>query len=190
MRLSRRGGTRAASVALLFMLVACGVRTEPRPPEDTAARAPGDFEVARRDTGIELSWERPTRTADGERLYDLSGFRVERAEGAGDFAPIATLSVTDNDRIRTQRTFRYLDESAAAGPLRYRVRALHADGELGEASELLLVGDAAPAPTVRDETPLSGVTDDASNAAVTGEEPARDELSPAQPPSATPSEPP
>jgi hypothetical protein len=143
-----RGRGKRPAIALLsavLMLCACGVRTDPRPPEDTAARAPGDFEVARLAGGIELSWERPTKTEDGGRLYDLSGFLVERAEGSNDFAPVASLAVTDNDRIRAQRTFHYLDESPPTGPLRYRVRAMHEDGQQGMASELLLVGDAAPA---------------------------------------------
>jgi hypothetical protein len=122
---------------------ACGVRTDPRPPEDTAARAPDDFEAAVAPGTVTLQWERPTRTVDGERLYDLAAFSVERRRGDANFATIATIDVTDTDRIRTQRTFRYVDRDPPPGEVEYRVRAVTDDGEHGMPTNAILVTNRA-----------------------------------------------
>jgi hypothetical protein len=147
----RRAIGRACLAPALAVLAACGVRTDPRPPEDTAARAPEDFEAVRGDAGVELSWERSTKTVDGGRLYDLESFVVERRTGASDtFETIATIPVTDTDRLRTQRTFRFVDADAPAGDdLEYRVRAMTADGEGGVPT---MASPAAPSPA-RDAAP-------------------------------------
>jgi hypothetical protein len=128
--------------AALAVVAACGVRTEPRPPEDTAARAPDGFRVKTVESGVELRWERTTKAMDGERLYDLASFVVERRSDGGAFQTIATIPVTDTDRVRTQRVFRYVDDEPVPAS-EYRVRAVTADGERGVPTET--VGVTAPA---------------------------------------------
>jgi hypothetical protein len=134
----------AVLVVALLASPACGVRTDPRPPEDTAARAPADFEAKVTGTTVELRWERPTKTADGRRLYDLASFAVERRTGDAPFETIASISVTDSDRLRTQRVFEFVDEAPPPGQVEYRVRAVTADGEPGLETETLTVTATAP----------------------------------------------
>ena len=128
---------RIAIAALLALSAACGVRTDPRPPEDTAARPPDKFRVKTVEGGVELRWERVTKSMDGGKLYDLASFHVERRTGGAHFETIAKIPVTDTDRIRTQQVFQYLDAAPPAGTLEYRVRAVAADGEHGVPTEAL-----------------------------------------------------
>jgi hypothetical protein len=135
-------GTRtfaALAIAACALTAACGVRTSPLPPEDTAARAPGNFKLEADGRSVKLSWERPTKTAAGDRLYDLAAFAIERRTGEGEYETIETISVTDNDRIRTQQSFHYVGAGAPDGELEYRVRAMTEDGEPGIATEALAV---------------------------------------------------
>jgi hypothetical protein len=81
---------------------------------------------------------------DGDRLYDLAAFQVERRSDDGRFETIAKIPVTDTDRLRTQKVFRYVDAAPPAGTLEYRVRAVTEDGEHGMASEVLGVTTPAP----------------------------------------------
>ena len=133
------------AVTLLLVGAACGVRTAPRPPEDSAAEAPDNFKVQAGARGIELSWKRVERSVDGQRLYDLAGFIVERRLGDEPaFDVIATISVVDNDRIRSQQKFEFRDASPPSGRLAYRVRAYTEDGERGEATAIVAVESDEP----------------------------------------------
>jgi len=122
--------------ALVFLVVAgCGVRTAPRAPEDTAAAAPDEIQARSTPRGVTITWSRPTKTVDRSRLYDLATFVVERSVDDGAFVPIATIDVTDQDRIRPQQSFRYVDDAVPPGTVQYRVRAVTEDGEPGIATE-------------------------------------------------------
>lgn len=135
-----------ACAAVVAAAPGCGVRTNPRPPEDTAARAPEGFRAEVSGTAVELRWRRPDKTVDGDRLYDLAAFVVERRVIAtGEFREIASIAVTDNDRIRVQKTYRYRDEAPPAGEVIYRVRAVAEDGQHGVATEPAIVELAEPA---------------------------------------------
>jgi hypothetical protein len=79
---------------------------------------------------VAISWKRPTKAADGSRLYDLSRFVVQRRVPGGEFEPVATVEVTDRDRIRPQRKFEVVDP-VAPGTYEYRVRAVTEDGQKG-----------------------------------------------------------
>lgn len=142
----RRASARIALLAILTVAVAaaCGVRTEPRAPEDTAARAPDKIDADVRAKGVTITWTRPTKTVDGARLYDLAKFLVERQTGDGYFQTIATIDVTDLDRIRPQQTFQYVDTEVPPGTVRYRVRAVAADGEPGVPTEPVPVTSGVP----------------------------------------------
>ena len=87
----------------------------PRPLADLAASNVAD--------GVQVSWSRPQLYADGTRLTDLGGFAVERAVGdALTYQRIAELEVTDRDRFRQIRRFKYLDRNVTpGGTYRYRV---------------------------------------------------------------------
>jgi len=139
----------AVLVALLALAAACGVRTDPRPPEDTAARPPDGFRVKAVTGGVELRWERTTRAMDGDHLYDLASFVVERRTDGGAFQTIATIPVTDTDRLRTQKVFHFVGDAPGAGTPEYRVRAVAADGERGVPTETLAI----TAPAASGEAP-------------------------------------
>ena len=127
------------AIALVFSTIACGVKKAPRPPESTMAVAPADIRVMQDDGAVRVKWKRPTSSVDGARLYDLAWFVVERADVTRVFLPIHTAPVTDNDRLRPQRTFEYRDADAPHGELFYRVRAFTADGLAGQTSEVIQV---------------------------------------------------
>jgi hypothetical protein len=84
-----------------------------------------DLSASDTPEGIQLSWSRPRVYADGTPMTDLAGFVVERA--VGDVPPlifgrISVLEVTDRDRVRQIKAFRYLDADTVAGvEYRYRV---------------------------------------------------------------------
>jgi hypothetical protein len=122
------------------MSPACGVRTAPRPPEDTQARSPGSFVAKRVEEGVRLDWTRPTKSIDDMRITDLAGFLIERESPAiKEFEVIADIPVEDTYRIRPQREFSFLDSNPPAGPLRYRVRAYAEDSQIGRASSLVTI---------------------------------------------------
>jgi len=63
-------------------LVACGVKSAPRPPEDVLPMPIADLRGTSVAGGIELRWARPRETVDGRQLSDLAGFHIERATGS------------------------------------------------------------------------------------------------------------
>jgi len=117
----------------------------PRAPEDTAARAPDTIKASLGEEGVIVTWSRPTKAVDGSRLYDLAKFEVQRQTDDEPFHTIGTIDVTDLDRIRPQRSFHFTDTAVPAGTVRYRVRAVTADGETGIATEPVSADAAAPA---------------------------------------------
>jgi hypothetical protein len=55
---------------------------------------------------------------DGDRLYDLASFVVERRSDGGAFETIATIPVTDTDRLRTQKGVSFHRRRARCGHAR------------------------------------------------------------------------
>jgi hypothetical protein len=120
---------------LVAATLGCGVRTDPRPPEDTMARAPEDAGAKGFQGGVRVRWKRPTRAVDGESLYDLAAFIVQRRTDQGEFEPIARIPVNDSDDIRPQQSFTYDDHDPPYGTLTYRVFAVTSDGQRGLPSD-------------------------------------------------------
>ena len=120
-----------AAAAVVWTAAGCGVRTSPRPPEDTVIRT-GTIAAQRRADGrVEIRWKRPRRSADGLAVNDLAGFTVERSGTDGGYVDILTVAVDDNSKVRPQQSFRALDEHAPPSPVRYRVRAFDSYGQQG-----------------------------------------------------------
>ncbi len=127
---------RSLALILLFATVlACGVRRDPRPPEDTAPRAPENVSARAFEGGVRVRWKRPSRAVDGESLYDLVAFIVQRRTDQSEFAPIARIAVDDSGEIRPQQSFTYEDGDPPYGRLWYRVLAVTAEGQRGLPSE-------------------------------------------------------
>jgi len=129
-----------AVASMLALAPACGLRTDPRPPEETAPVVEGEVTLAAKDGGIEVTWRRAERSVDGRRLYDLAAFVVERAEQPGEFAEIARIDVIDQEKLRRKSRFRHVDRPAVStGTVWYRVRAVTEDGETGPPSQVAAV---------------------------------------------------
>ncbi len=111
--------------SVLFLASSCGRKGPPRAPQDVLPQTIADLRASDTAEGIQLSWSRPRTYADSTRMMDLAGFVVERAVGDVDpliFGRISVLEVTDRDRFRQIKAFRYLDRDAVSGVhYRYRV---------------------------------------------------------------------
>ncbi len=129
-------------IALLLAIpIGCGVKSRPRPPEDVVPSPIADLRGTSVRDGVELRWGRPRETVDGRPLIDLGGFYVERASaGAPTFDRIATVEVTDRERIQQQRVFRFTDTGVAAGDTcQYRVVSFTLDGYVSDPSNVASV---------------------------------------------------
>ncbi|RMF24035.1 MAG: hypothetical protein D6760_04180 [Deltaproteobacteria bacterium] len=126
---------------LLVSAVACGVKTAPRPPEDTAARPPRAVRAVAVPGGrVRLEWKRPEHSVDGRRLDDLARFAVERSTRGGPYERIGTVDVLDPNKLRPRSSYHYVDTpSTPLEELHYRVRAIAADGQEGVASQPVAV---------------------------------------------------
>ena len=111
-----------AAAAAAILVVGCGVKSQPVPPQQAVPERIVGLDATAGKTGVLLSWERPDRTAGGGRLRDLGSFEVDRAENTGAFHQLAEVPVTDQDRFQQQPKFSYLDAGAEVGRhYRYQV---------------------------------------------------------------------
>jgi hypothetical protein len=113
---------RGAVFGVAILILGCGVKSPPVAPEQAVPERIVGLEASAERNGVQLSWERPDRTAGGGRLRDLGSFELDRAENTGAFQELAEIPVTDQDRFQQQRKFTYLDAGAQAGHhYRYQV---------------------------------------------------------------------
>jgi len=126
---------------------ACGRKTFVKPPELVAPERIDSLAAANGPDGIRLTWARPTRYADGSRMYDLGAFRVERSADGVAFAALATVEVTDRDRLQQARRFRWADPDTVVGQTyQYRVISLTTDGYVSQPSNVATLERAIPTP--------------------------------------------
>jgi hypothetical protein len=148
---------RLLSLALLLAAAGCGRKTDVKPPE---LAAPEVVEIAaeNRVDGVRLIWSRPRSYADGSRMYNLAGFRLQRRQDEGSFVQIAELPVTDRERFRQIRRFHYLDRSAIEGfEYEYRVLSFTLDNYVSAPSNVVSILRVPPSPTPVPE-PATGAT--------------------------------
>jgi len=115
--------------SLLSTAAGCGIRTPPRPPEDTMPHAATDLGAKRDGTTVRLDWERPDKSMDGQRLADLTGFLIERRAGTDAFTIIADVPADTLHRLRKVKHYSYVDEAAPPGAVEYRVVCYASDGQ-------------------------------------------------------------
>ncbi len=140
-----RNAALGAVLAVALIVAACGLRTAPRPVEDTAPIIEGSVETTTVGGTVVVRWPRAQKSADGKRLYDLAAFVVERSRDGGPFERVATINVIDQEKIRRRSKFEYRDETPGAGALAYRVRAVCADGQEGPPTAAAATSAAASA---------------------------------------------
>lgn len=143
----RRGG-RAAALACVLVLAACGLKNDPVAPELVRPLPPAKLAAAPVRDGVELRWRRPTAYAGGGRMRDLGGFDVERAAVAtGPFSKVGTLTLADQQRFRQQRDLAWTDREVEPGTeYVYRVIAFTTDGSRSAPSPPVTIRYAPPAP--------------------------------------------
>jgi hypothetical protein len=138
----------AALVVALALGAGCGRKTSPRPPELVAPRAIPAVALRSRADGVEVSWARPTRYADGATMPDLGGFVVERQSLSTTFHEVARVPVTDRGRFRQVKRFTYVDGDVTATlTYHYRVVAFTTDGYYSEPSGVAAITWSPPAPS-------------------------------------------
>ncbi len=131
--MKRRKLLALASAALLLAAAGgCGIRKAPRAPEETRPAAPPrSLARAAADGSVTVHWTRPRSAVDGQVLYDLEGFEIDRRSDDGGWEIIATVTVDDSRRIRPQKNFSHHDTDVPNQAPRYRVRAFTSDGQRG-----------------------------------------------------------
>jgi len=133
-------GRPLAVLSLALLLSGCGRKTPPRPPELIAPEPIQHLRASVSKDGVLLRWERPQRYADHSRMFDLGGFRVQRAQGDTTFKTITALTVDDRDRFRQLRHFRYVDADVETNrTYRYRVFSFTLGGDLSRSSNTVTI---------------------------------------------------
>lgn len=127
--------------ALLLAAGACGRKGATRPPEDVLPTSIADLEAVPTDKGVALSWARPRNYTGGDRMRDLGGFWVQRADAAGaQFKTITTIEVTDRDRFQQAKKFRYTDSDVESErTYLYRVVSFTLDRYVSAPSNIVVV---------------------------------------------------
>lgn len=147
---------RALVLVACALLMACGRKGPVKPPQYTRPAPIDDLFARNEGDAIVLSWKRPEAYADSSRMTDLGEFRLERAAGGvPDFQTIAVLPVTDRERFRQIKRFRFADRGAVEGEsYRYRVVSSTIDGYASTPSNVVeIVREAAvatPTPTPKE----------------------------------------
>jgi hypothetical protein len=132
--------------AALLVFVACGIRTDPRPPEDTMARAATSLTAVRKGATVVVEWRSPGESVDGKRLIDLARFVVERRAADEPFATVGETAADTTHRLRPIRQYTYVDQAPLGDDAEYRVVSYTADGQRGVPSETARVTTPAAAP--------------------------------------------
>ena len=123
--------------------VGCGRKAPPRAPDDVLPKSIVDLSASNTAKGIELAWTRPRVYADGSDMPDLGGFVIERAALTAPrptFQRLAVVEVTDRDRFRQLKRFRFVDRETAPGvAYSYRVVSFTIDRYFSEPSNIVTV---------------------------------------------------
>ena len=130
-------------------LPACGRKTPVKPPELVAPEPIDTLAATNAADGVQLTWRRPVKYADGSRMADLGAFQLQRSNAGAPFSTIATVEVTDRDRIQQARHFRWVDIDPVPGETyQYRVISLTTDGYVSQPSNIATIAReiATPAP--------------------------------------------
>ncbi len=114
---------------LAVALVACGRKTDPKPPELVAPRAVSELALTTRADGVMIRWLRPTQYVDGSSMEDLAGFVLERSRNNEPFSEHVRVPVTDRGMFQKVKRFEYVDTAVSSGTTyHYRVVAFTTDG--------------------------------------------------------------
>ena len=115
--------------SLLLILLACGKKTPPKPPQAVRPRPPEDLNVSLHFWGAELSFKIPRKKVDGNPLDGLKGFRIlRRAEpvsGPKRFYEKEFFIPLDSKMFETLKRYHFNDRALKPGfRYFYEVRAV------------------------------------------------------------------
>lgn len=141
-------------LALCVAVAACGRKSLPIAPELVHPKPPADVIASATPGGVLLRWARPSQYTSGQRMRDLDGFVVERAQdvdGKIAFAEVSTIHLEDRYRFQQQRRVEWTDADVNDGQRYfYRVSALTLDGYRSEPAGPVSIdynrADAKPVP--------------------------------------------
>jgi hypothetical protein len=137
----------ATALAAAMLLIGCGVKSPPVPPQEAMPERIVGLEAASQKNGVLLSWARPDRTAGGQTMRDLGSFEVDRAENTAAFEPLVEIPVTDQDRFQQQSKFTYLDAGAQVGHhYRYQIISATSDAYRSDPSNEAEITHELPKP--------------------------------------------
>jgi hypothetical protein len=130
------------------MFLACGVKSQPIPPEAARPEKIASLEAANAKEGIRLTWDRPENYAGGAKMKDLGGFSITRTQEGKPSEKIGDIQVHDEGRFQVQRTFTFIDGATVMGKTyHYQVTSSTTDGYVSEPSnDVTIVRKAASAP--------------------------------------------
>ncbi|MGA9723773.1 MAG: hypothetical protein WBQ86_15045 [Candidatus Binatus sp.] len=142
--------TLALTIAALAnaMFLGCGVKSSPISPEAARPEKIISLEAANTKDGIRLNWDRPQSYAGGQKMRDLGGFAISRAEEGKPAEKVGEVEVHDEGRFQVQNTLEFIDGSTIMGKTyHYTVTSNTTDGYVSEPSnDVTIVRKAGSAP--------------------------------------------
>jgi len=135
---------RFIAVAIVWLVAgsACGKKGDPRAPELATPKVITNLSARVDQTGVVLTWSRPTEYVDGTALKDLAGFVIFRKDISPlcldcpvPYRPLTTVMVEDREKFVKQKQYRFVDPQVQAKMVyRYRIASQLNDGSLSEPS--------------------------------------------------------
>ncbi len=130
------------------MFLGCGVKSPPISPEAARPEKILGLEAVNAKDGVRLTWERPESYAGGQKMRDLGGFTILRAQEGKPVKKIGDIQVYDEGRFQVQHTFTFIDGATIMGKTyHYQVTSNTTDAYVSEPSNDVTVvrkGAAAP----------------------------------------------
>ena len=130
------------------VFLGCGVKSPPISPEAARPEKILGLEAVNSKDGVRLTWERPESYAGGQKMRDLGGFTILRAQEGKPVKKIGDIQVYDEGRFQVQHTFTFIDGATIMGKTyHYQVTSNTSDGYVSEPSNDVTVvrkGAAAP----------------------------------------------
>jgi hypothetical protein len=133
----------AALASAVFL--GCGVKSPPISPEAARPEKILGLEAANAKDGIRLSWDRPETYSGGQKMRDLGGFTISRAQEGKPVEKIGDIQVYDEGRFQAQHTFTFIDGATIPGKTyHYQVTSSTSDGYVSEPSNDVTVVRKSP----------------------------------------------
>jgi hypothetical protein len=132
------------AILIVFLITGtgCGKKGDPRAPELATPQTIKNLTARTAQTGVVLTWSRPTEYVDGSEIKDLAGFVIFRKDLSPScldcpvpYRPLTTVMVEDREKFVKQKQYRFVDEQVQGQTVyRYRIASQLTDGSLSQPS--------------------------------------------------------